>query len=144
MNTPHLPFDITKNKESQNEENTPNVNSQSHIAPTIVNCKNHCKKDLWIISTGAGRSSLLLILDTKISSGVLASYKLGATNMIPQVPATHATLKIQRRILSSTMATYFQSSATWKKMTSCLQILFYFYFSREIPSILDWEIRRGF
>ena len=139
MNTTLLPLEITKNKESQNVEKTPNFISQSHIAPTIVNCKNHCKNDLWIISTGAGSSSLLLILDTKISSGVLASYKLGATKMIPHVPATQATLKIQRRILSSTMATYFQSSATWKKLTSCLQILFYFYFSEDISYILDWE-----
>ena len=35
--------------------------------------------------------------------------------MIPHVPATQAKLKTHNRILSSTIATYFQSSETWEK-----------------------------
>ena len=63
-----------------------------------------------------------------MSKGVLVSYKLGATKMIPQVPAIQATLNIQRRILSSTIATYFQSSATWKKIESFSLTSIYCYF----------------
>ena len=37
---------------------------------------------------------------------------LGATKMIPQVPATQAKLNSHNKILSSTVATYFQSSET--------------------------------
>jgi len=48
-----------------------------------------------------------------MSRGVLVSYRLGATKMMPQVPATQAKLKTHKRILSSTMATYFQSSDTF-------------------------------
>jgi hypothetical protein len=33
--------------------------------------------------------------------------------MMPQVPETQAKLNTHNRILSSTIATYFQSSATW-------------------------------
>ena len=47
-------------------------------------------------------------------------YYLGATRMIPQVPATQAKLNSHNKILSSTIATYFQSSETckWNKMTT--------------------------
>ena len=37
--------------------------------------------------------------------------------MIPHVPATQAKLKTHNRILSSTIATYFQSSETYEKNT---------------------------
>ena len=68
----------------------------------------------WIRAAGGGKSSLLPIFDTSTSSGVLLSYRLGATKMIPQVPAIQANVNIHKRIRSSTMATYFQSSITCK------------------------------
>ena len=40
---------------------------------------------------------------------------LGATRMIPQVPATQAKLNSHNKILSSTIATYFQSSETYER-----------------------------
>ena len=47
--------------------------------------------------------------------GILSSLLyLGATRMMPQVPATQAKLNSHRRILSRTIATYFQSSDTWE------------------------------
>lgn len=55
---------------------------------------------------------ILLILVMRMSIGVLVSYRLGATKMIPQVPATQAKLNNHNKILSSTVATYFQSSET--------------------------------
>lgn len=61
---------------------------------------------------GVERSFLLLILVTMISMGIRVSYRLGATRMIPQVPATQAKLNSHNKILSSTIATYFQSSET--------------------------------
>lgn len=58
------------------------------------------------------RLLILLILVTMMSMGILVSYRLGATRMIPQVPATQAKLNSHNKILSSTVATYFQSSET--------------------------------
>ena len=46
-------------------------------------------------------------------STCLSSYKVGAWSMIPAVPTNTATVKIQRKSRSSTIATYFQSSITW-------------------------------
>ena len=75
----------------------------------------HCDEDMvvcWIRAAGGGSRSLLPIFDTRTSRGVLLSYRLGATNIMPHVPAMQANVNIQRRIRSRTMATYFQSSIT--------------------------------
>lgn len=48
-------------------------------------------------------------------TGPRVSYKLGAWNIIPTVPPVHANVKIQRKNLSNTIATNFQSSITWKR-----------------------------
>lgn len=45
--------------------------------------------------------------------GVMGFWKTGWRNK-PRVPTTHTITKIHRNIRSTTMATYFQSSITWK------------------------------
>lgn len=49
-----------------------------------------------------------------MSIGFVSSYRLGARSIIIPVPTTHASVNIHRNILSSTIATYFQSSSTCK------------------------------
>lgn len=56
----------------------------------------------------------LAILEYKMSIGWAVSYKLGASRIIKAVPRIQAIVKIQRNSRSNTMATYFQSSSTWK------------------------------
>jgi len=70
---------------------------------------------------------ILLILVTMMSMGILVSYKLGATKMIPQVPATQAKLNNHNKILSSTVATYFQSSETSARSKWDMLVFSYLY-----------------
>lgn len=46
--------------------------------------------------------------------GIRSSYKVGACKIIPAVPARTANVKIHKKSLSSTIATYFQSSLTYE------------------------------
>lgn len=50
-----------------------------------------------------------------MSIGCVSSYKLGACSMINAVPKIHANANSHRNKRSNTMATYFQSSSTWKR-----------------------------
>lgn len=54
----------------------------------------------------------LATFEMRMSMGLFVSYKDGAWSMIIAVPSTQASVKIHRNNLSSTMATYFQSSST--------------------------------
>ena len=54
------------------------------------------------------------MLESFESIGTLLSYKEGAWNIIKHVPAIHAAESSHKKNLSNTIATYFQSSMTWK------------------------------
>lgn len=54
------------------------------------------------------------ISDIFISMGTRVSYRVGACKIIPAVPTTTAIVKIHKNNRSKTIATYFQSSFTWK------------------------------
>jgi len=64
----------------------------------------------------------LAIFEYNISIGCDLSYKLGACNIISAVPTTQAIAKIQRNIRSNTMATYFQSSSTCRKIYASFSV----------------------
>lgn len=49
--------------------------------------------------------------------GARSSYSVGACRMMPAEPTTTASVKIHRNRRSKTIATYFQSSFTWKRQT---------------------------
>lgn len=57
-------------------------------------------------------SFFLAIFEYNMSIGFVVSYRDGALNMISAVPSRHTNVKMYRNILSSTIATYFQSSST--------------------------------
>jgi len=63
--------------------------------------------------TMCGLAVVEAISESRTSMGMRSSYKVGACNIIPAVPTTTANVKIQRNNLSSTIATYFQSSLTY-------------------------------
>lgn len=54
------------------------------------------------------------ISDIFKSMGTRVSYSVGACKIIPAVPTTTAIVKIHKNSRSKTIATYFQSSFTWK------------------------------
>jgi len=54
------------------------------------------------------------ILESCWSTGTRVSYKLGAWPIMPSVPPIHAIVNIQRKNLSKTIATNFQSSMTYE------------------------------
>lgn len=65
------------------------------------------------------------ISDSRTSMGMRSSYNVGAWRMIPAVPTTTASVKIHRNSLSSTIATYFQSSLTWNTDKSTRLVIVY-------------------
>lgn len=64
------------------------------------------------------RINHLPICDNCESIGTRWSYREGAWRMIPHVPTRQAIVKIHRKSLSSTKATYFQSSMTWRRQSN--------------------------
>lgn len=67
--------------------------------------------------TMCGLAVVEAISDSRTSIGVRSSYSVGACRMMPAVPTNTASVKIHRNSLSSTIATYFQSSLTWTQFT---------------------------
>ena len=65
------------------------------------------------VVTMCGLAVVEAISESLTSMGMRSSYKVGAWRIIPAVPTITARVKIHRNNLSSTIATYFQSSLTW-------------------------------
>lgn len=81
-------------------------------------------RDLFFIHKGAaiwGFAVVEAISERRTSMGRLSSYKVGACKIMPAVPTNTARVNIQRKSLSSTIATYFQSSFTWNRNYTILQ-----------------------
>lgn len=66
-----------------------------------------------VTARAMGFPGKLMAVDRR-STAIRVSYKLGACNIIPAVPPIQANVNIQRKNLSRTIATYFQSSITYE------------------------------
>lgn len=81
----------------------------SRIYPNASTFYNYKEVAMW------GLAVVDAISERVTSIGLRSSYNVGACRIMPAVPTNTANVNIHKNSLSSTMATYFQSSFTWNK-----------------------------